>query len=151
VGIPVARSGAEASMSHAGYRSRILVVDDHPTIVELVAIYLRREGMEPVTCLDGRKALDALATESFDAVIVDVMMPDVTGYDVLAHIRSTPATAILPVVLLTAKAMPEDIQRGLLMGANHYIVKPFNGRDLVSRVRLSIETLRLGGRVTTLR
>jgi DNA-binding response OmpR family regulator len=107
--------------------------------------------MEPVTCVGGRQALDALAAESFDAVILDVMMPDVTGYDVLAHIRSTPATAILPVILLTAKAMPEDIERGLLMGANYYVVKPFKGRDLVSRIRLSIEEMRLGGRVATLR
>jgi DNA-binding response OmpR family regulator len=151
LGIPVARSDREASMSHAAYASRVLVVDDHPALAELVAIHIRRGGMEPVTCLGGRQALDALAAESFDAVILDVMMPDVTGYDVLAHIRSTPATAILPVILLTAKAMPEDIERGLLLGANSYVVKPFKGRDLVNRVRLSIEEMRLGGRVATLR
>jgi len=137
-------------MSQAAYKSRVLVVDDHPALAELVAIYMRREGMEPVTCLDGRQALDALAAESFDAVILDVMMPDVSGYEVLAHIRSTPATTILPVILLTAKSMPEDIQRGLLMGANYYVVKPFKGRDLVSRVRLLIEELG-PRRVATLR
>jgi DNA-binding response OmpR family regulator len=100
--------------------------------------------MEPVTCLGGRQALEALAVHSFDAVILDIMMPDITGYEVLAHIRATPATAALPVILLTAKAMPEDVQRGLGAGATDYVVKPFNGRDLVTRVRLSIAEQRPG-------
>jgi DNA-binding response OmpR family regulator len=130
---------------------RVLVVDDHPAIAELVAINVQLDGMEPVTCLGGRQALDALAAETFDAVILDIMMPDVSGYAVLAHIRSNPATATLPVILLTAKAMPEDVELGLIMGANHYLVKPFKGRDLMSRVRRSIEELRLGDRVATLR
>ena len=131
-------------MGDQAHRLRILVVDDHPALAELVATRMRLDGMEPVTCLGGRQALEALAVQSFDAVILDIMMPEITGYDVLAHIRATPATAALPVILLTAKAMPEDVQRGLGAGATDYIVKPFNGRDLVTRVRLSIAEQRPG-------
>jgi DNA-binding response OmpR family regulator len=126
-------------MSYEGHTWRVLVVDDHPAIAELIAITVRLDGMEPVVCLGGRPALDALAAETFDVVILDVMMPDVSGYQVLAHIRTNPATATMPVILLTAKAMPEDVELGLRLGANHYVVKPFRGRDLMSRVRGSIE------------
>ena len=71
-------------------------------------------------------------------VILDIMMPDVDGYEVLRHIRSRSTTATLPVIFLTAKSTPADIEKGLAMGANYYITKPFSGLDLVRKVRLCL-------------
>ncbi len=129
-------------MADAQNKPRILIVEDHPLIAELVETRLRIEGMQPVKCPGGREAIALLGTERFDAVILDIMMPDVDGYQVLQHIRSTPATAQLPVIFLTAKATPADIEKGLALGANHYITKPFSGVDLVRKVRLCLEERR---------
>ena len=118
---------------------RILIVEDHPLIAELVETRLRIEGMHPVKAPGGREALALVGKEPFDAVILDIMMPDVDGYQVLQHIRSNPATVTLPVIFLTAKATPADIEKGLALGANHYITKPFSGLDLVRKVRLCLE------------
>jgi two-component system sensor histidine kinase/response regulator len=95
--------------------------------------------MQPVKCPGGREALALIDREQFDAAILDIMMPDVDGYDVLRHIRAQPATAKLPVIFLTAKATPADIEKGLALGANHYMTKPFSGVDLVRKVRLCLE------------
>jgi len=100
---------------------------------------LRIEGMDPVKCPGGREALDVIGTQSFDAVILDIMMPDVDGYEVLRQIRARPATRMLPVIFLTAKSTPADIEKGLAMGANYYITKPFSGLDLVRKVRVCLE------------
>ena len=120
-------------------KPRILIVEDHPLIAELVETRLRIEGMTPTKCAGGREALAALSAEQYDAVILDIMMPDVDGYEVLRHIRSKPATATLPVIFLTAKATPTDIEKGIALGANHYITKPFSGVDLVRKVRVCLE------------
>ena len=120
-------------------KPRILIVEDHPLIAELVETRLRIEGMQPVKCPGGREALTLVGAEPFDAVILDIMMPDVDGYQVLQHIRAQPNTAHLPVIFLTAKATPADIEKGLALGANHYITKPFSGVDLVRKVRLCLE------------
>ena len=120
-------------------KPRILIVEDHPLIAELVETRLRIEGMHPIKCPGGREALAVLAQEPLDAVICDIMMPDVDGYEVLRHIRSNPATKTLPVIFLTAKSTPADIEKGIALGANHYITKPFSGLDLVHKVRLCLE------------
>jgi len=120
-------------------KPRILIVEDHPIIAELVETRLRIEGMDPIKCSGGREALQILDVESLDAVILDIMMPDVDGYQVLRHIRTQAATRTLPVIFLTAKATPGDIEKGLAMGANYYITKPFSGLDLVRKVRLCLE------------
>jgi len=95
--------------------------------------------MHPIKCPGGREALAVLAQERLDAVICDIMMPDVDGYEVLQHIRANPATKTLPVIFLTAKSTPADIEKGIALGANHYITKPFSGLDLVNKVRLCLE------------
>jgi len=118
---------------------RILVVEDHPLIAELVETRLRIEGMAPVVCNGGREALALLAGERFDAAILDVMMPDVDGHAVLRHIRATPATASLPVLFLTAMAAAADVEKGYRLGADHYLTKPFSGLDLVRRLRECLE------------
>jgi DNA-binding response OmpR family regulator len=126
-------------MSTPESKPRILIVEDNALIAELVETRLRIEGMNPVKCSGGREALELVTTERFDAVVLDIMMPDVDGYQVLHHIRSTPETATLPVIFLTAKSTPDDIERGLALGANYYISKPFSGLDLVRKLRLLLE------------
>jgi len=90
-------------------------VEDHPIIAELVETRLRIEGMEPIKCAGGREALDIIGTRPLDAVILDIMMPDVDGYEVLRYIRSQPGTRSLPVIFLTARSTPADIEKGLAM------------------------------------
>ncbi|MFN8545757.1 MAG: response regulator [Candidatus Binatia bacterium] len=121
-------------------KPRILIVEDHPLIAELIETRLRIEGVQPVKCPGGREALALLETERFDAVILDIMMPDVDGYEVLRHIRATERTAHLPVIFLTAKSTPADIEKGLALGANYYITKPFSGLDLIRKVRLCLDS-----------
>jgi DNA-binding response OmpR family regulator len=127
-------------------KPRILIVEDHPLIAELVETRLRIEGMQPVKCPGGREALALIGSERFDAVILDIMMPDVDGYEVLRHIRSAPETATLPVIFLTAKSTPADVEKGLQLGANHYITKPFSGQDLMRKVRICLEEGRAANR-----
>jgi DNA-binding response OmpR family regulator len=126
-------------MTYPDYKPHILVVEDHPLIAELVETRLRIEGMASRKCSGGREALEILGRESFDVVILDIMMPEVDGYEVLRYIRATPSTASLPVIFLTAKSTPADIEKGHAMGANYYITKPFSGLDLVRKVRLCLE------------
>ena len=132
-------------MSNADRKPRILVVEDHPLIAELVETRLRIEGMQGLKCTSGREALAVIAREALDVVILDIMMPDVDGYEVLRHIRAHPSTRNLPVIFLTAKATPADIEKGLAMGANYYITKPFSGLDLVRKVRICLEERKAAG------
>src|SRR5439155_25190368 len=129
-------------MAESEQKPRILIVEDHPIIAELVETRLRIEGMEPIKCAGGREALDIIGTRPLDAVILDIMMPDVDGYEVLRYIRSQPGTRSLPVIFLTARSTPADIEKGLAMGANYYITKPFSGLDLVRKVRICLEERR---------
>ena len=129
-------------MAESEQKPRILIVEDHPIIAELVETRLRIEGMEPIKCAGGREALEIIGTQPLDAVILDIMMPDVDGYEVLRYIRSQPGTRSLPVIFLTARSTPADIEKGLAMGANYYITKPFSGLDLVRKVRICLEERR---------
>ena len=131
-------------MSDVDSKPRILIVEDNSLIAELVETRLRIEGMNPTKCSGGREAIELVSSATFDAVILDIMMPDVDGYQVLRYIRSQPATATLPVIFLTAKSTPDDIEKGLAMGANSYIAKPFSGLDLVRKIRLCLEERKAG-------
>jgi len=111
---------------------RILVVDDEPRVREVVATYLLREGWEVATAADGetaRRQLDEFAPE---LVVLDIMLPGVSGTELLAEIRRR---GDLPVILLTARTDEADRIYGLELGADDYVVKPFSPRELVARVR----------------
>ena len=122
---------------------RILVVEDHPLIAELVETRLRIEGFRAEKCLGGREAIKRVNKESFDLVILDIMMPDSDGYEVLAHIRNNKATRTLPVIFLTARSSQEDIDKGLRMGADQYITKPFSGAELARTVKILLQERKL--------
>jgi CheY-like chemotaxis protein/MinD-like ATPase involved in chromosome partitioning or flagellar assembly len=114
---------------------KILLVDDDPKAVKLMGYILLKEGYEVVPALSGKEALELLDREKIDLVILDIMMPEMDGYEVCRRIRANPATAKIPVVMLTAKAMPEDRIAGYEAGADHYLTKPVLPAELVATVK----------------
>ena len=112
--------------------SRILVVEDESTIADAVLYALRAEGMSVEHCLLGREALSVLRDRPFDVVILDVGLPDVTGFEVCRELR---VFSQVPVIFLTARDGEIDRVVGLELGADDYVVKPFSPRELVARVR----------------
>ena len=115
--------------------SSILVVDDDPGVLDVVSFMLRREGFEVDGERDGTAALSAAREKSYDIVILDVMLPYVSGYELLAAIRKSPAWARVPVLMLTSKSREADVVRALDGGANDYITKPFQPAELKARIR----------------
>src|SRR5258708_9948255 len=120
-------------MRSATWKSRrVLVVDDEPNIAELVATALRYEGFEVRTAADGAGALAAVRDLAPDLVVLDVMLPDADGFDLQARIRADGQQ--VPVLFLTARDAVEDRIRGLTLGADDYMTKPFSLEELVARV-----------------
>lgn len=114
---------------------RILVVDDDPDILQFVQMNLELEGFETSVAEGGRAALQLARERPPDLVLLDVMMPEMDGLTVLRHLRNDPPTANVPVIILTAKALAEDRVKGLHLGADDYITKPFELEELIARVR----------------
>jgi DNA-binding response OmpR family regulator len=112
----------------------VLVVDDDPDVCDLVTYKLEQSGFEVRRASDGDAALREVAQRVPDLVLLDIMMPGISGLEVLERWRSDQATAAIPVVMLTAKAQENDVERGFQLGADDYVVKPFSPRELVRRV-----------------
>ena len=129
--------------------SRILVVDDDTALAEMIGIVLRTEGFETAFCPDGEKAVDIWRTERPDLVLLDLMLPGVDGIEICTRIR---AESGVPIIMLTARTDTADVVKGLESGADDYIVKPFNPKELVARIRTRLrpsaqtaaEILRIG-------
>ncbi len=116
-----------------GERTRVLVVDDEPNITELIAMALRYEGFATETAASGRAALTAVIEFTPALVILDVMLPDLDGFEVLK--RLTAERRRVPVIFLTARDATEEKVRGLTVGGDDYVTKPFSIEELVARVR----------------
>jgi len=114
---------------------RILVVDDEPDLLELVRVNLDQAGYEVRTAESGREALEKLRDSPPDLVVLDLMLPDLSGTEICRQLRSDPELAQLPVIMLTAKADEVDRVVGLELGADDYVTKPFSPRELSLRVR----------------
>lgn len=114
---------------------RALVVEDDPDIVELVTLYLSRDGWAVEAAGDGRTALSRLQGGGYELVVLDLQLPGLDGLSVCSEIRRHPATRTLPVVVITARGDEADRIVGLEIGADDYLVKPFSPRELVARVR----------------
>ena len=110
----------------------VLVVDDEPHVVEFIAMNLELEGFRVVRAANGYEALEKAAREMPDLVVLDIMMPDIDGFETLEKLRDISA---IPVIFLSAKGEEVDRIRGLDLGADDYITKPFGPRELVSRIR----------------
>ncbi|HLX77828.1 MAG TPA: response regulator transcription factor [Acidimicrobiales bacterium] len=113
--------------------SRVLVVDDEPNITDLVATALRYEGFEVETASTGRSALDEVQSARPDLLVLDVMLPDIDGFEIARRIRQDGRR--VPILFLTAKDATEDKVRGLTLGGDDYVTKPFSLEELVARVR----------------
>lgn len=113
-------------------KTKILIVDDDTNIAELIALYLQKEGYDTKEVYTGKKAIEAFATYEPNLVLLDVMLPEMDGYDVCKEIRKTSKT---PIIMLTAKCDVFDKVLGLELGADDYIVKPFDPKELIARVK----------------
>ncbi len=122
----------DCAMSTNGVSGRVLVVDDEPMVREVVTAYLERDGFRVATAADGRTALESFDAAPADLVVLDVMLPEIDGFSVLAQLRRR---ADVPVILLTARTEEPDRVLGLELGADDYVVKPFSPRELAARVR----------------
>ncbi len=110
----------------------ILVVDDEPHIIELATLYLKNEGYRVISATDGAQALEKIETEPPALVVLDLMLPDINGWEVCRQVR---AKSNLPIIMLTARSDDVDKIVGLELGADDYVTKPFNPRELVARVK----------------
>ena len=113
----------------------ILAVDDERHIVRLVQINLERHGYKVIMAFDGKEALEKVASDQPDLVVLDWMMPYLDGLGVLQALRKDPVTRELPVIMLTAKAQDMDVFKGWQSGVDCYLTKPFNPMELVSFVK----------------
>ena len=120
--------------------AKILVVDDEPHVVELVAFNLRREGYTVVSANNGASALVSVEQERPDLIILDIMMPIMDGIQVAETLKANEATRDIPIVMLTAKAQDADILEGLVAGAEVYLPKPFSPLELSRVVKSMLST-----------
>jgi DNA-binding response OmpR family regulator len=114
---------------------RILIVDDEPSIVVPLEFLMRREGFDVQVAVDGEAALGALSGTPPDLVILDVMLPKMSGFEVCRRIRADPRWRGLKVLMLTAKGRDSEMAKGMELGADVYVTKPFSTRDLVAQIR----------------
>lgn len=113
----------------------VVVVDDEPETTEMIAEMVRLSGFQAISSYGGASAMNLIAREMPDAVVLDVMMPDRSGYDVIRFMRRDPRLQHIPVVMVSARDRPEDIQEGLQAGAEVYLTKPVAFSDLRQAVQ----------------
>jgi two-component system phosphate regulon response regulator PhoB len=123
----------------------ILVIEDEPDVLDLLRLHLRKEGFAVLEATDGVNGLKTAREKLPSAIVLDLMIPDLRGEDVCRQLREREATARIPVLMLTAKARPEDRVAGLELGADDYLTKPFSPRELVLRLRLLVQKSRSSG------
>jgi len=105
---------------------KILIVEDEHDILQLVKLYLEKEGFRTVSAKTGMEGLQQVKQEKPDLVVLDLMLPEIDGIEVCTRLRSAPETAMLPIIMLTAKAEESDTIIGLELGADDYVIKPFS-------------------------
>jgi DNA-binding response OmpR family regulator len=116
-------------------KNKILIVDDEPNIVISLEFLMKKEGFHVALANDGDEALASIAEFKPDLVLLDVMMPKKSGYEVCEAVRRNPEFAATKIIMLTAKGRPTEIAKGLALGADAYITKPFSTKDLVAKVK----------------
>ena len=140
---PLSYEGSERSMLGHAYHGpmawRVLVVDDDPVIQNLLRVNFEMEGYEVFVAGDGVEGLDHVRSDDPHVVVCDVMMPRMDGLTVTRQLKADPATANIPILLLSAKAQVADVRAGEEAGADDYVTKPFDPLDLLERVAALIE------------
>jgi DNA-binding response OmpR family regulator len=120
-------------------QAKILIVEDEKDVVELIRYNLDKAGYLTDAALTGRQALEQALDNRPDLILLDIMLPEMDGLQVCDNLKENPATAAIPVVMLTAKSTPEDIIKGFQMRADDYITKPFSPRDLLARIQAVLQ------------
>jgi len=118
----------------------VLIADDEQNIVISLQYLMKREGHAVSVARDGREALAAIQRDRPDLVLLDVMMPGLSGFDVCQAVRADPELAAVKILLLTAKGRDTDLAKGLALGADAYMTKPFSTQELAARVRALLES-----------
>jgi DNA-binding response OmpR family regulator len=113
---------------------KILIADDEPNIVISLEYLMKREGYTVIVARDGQEALDAIARDKPDLVLLDVMMPQKSGFEVCQAVRASEELQATKILMLTAKGRETDVVKGLALGADAYMTKPFSTRELVQKV-----------------
>lgn len=114
---------------------RVLIAEDEPHIVESLSFVLGREGFDVSAVVDGESVIERLRTERPGVIILDVMLPQLNGFEVLKRIKSEPSLAAIPVIILTAKGQAQDRRMAEEIGVDGFMTKPFANRDIVEEVR----------------
>jgi DNA-binding response OmpR family regulator len=120
---------------------KILIADDEPNIVAAIEFLLKQRGHDVYTATDGAQALSIVERVVPDLVLLDVMMPQASGYEVCQNIRRRPEWRHIKIIMLSAKGRDSEVVRGLTLGADFYVTKPFSTRDLMSRIEGLLEPL----------
>ncbi|MBR2514471.1 MAG: response regulator [Halomonas sp.] len=115
--------------------AKVLVVDDEPNIVLSLEFLMEQAGFEVVTAEDGEQALEQVHNSSPDLLLLDISLPGMSGFDVLERLRGQEATAQLPIIMLTAHGRDVEREKGMALGADDYITKPFSTQSLVEKVK----------------
>lgn len=119
---------------------RVLLVEDEPNIIEAIRFVLSRDGWHVSTHSDGGNAVDAIRDRDPDVLILDVMLPDRSGYDILSDLRADPATESLPILMLTARGQTKERDMAMRIGANMFMTKPFSNTEMLDAVRQLAQT-----------
>ena len=118
---------------------KILIADDEPNILISLEYLMKREAYAVTVARDGQEAIDAILRERPDLVLLDVMMPKKSGFEVCQEVKSDPALGGVRILMLTAKGRDTEVAKGLALGADAYMTKPFSTRELVDKVRSMLE------------
>ncbi len=114
---------------------RVLVIEDEPNISEAIRFVLKRDGWHVAVEADGTAALDRLRAAPPDVLVLDLMLPDISGFDILRALRAEPATQALPVLMLTAKGQTADREQAARLGVTRFMTKPFANADMVAALQ----------------
>ncbi|WP_033066950.1 response regulator transcription factor [Thalassospira australica] len=120
-------------------RPKVLIAEDEETIVESLTFLMEKEGYEVSVATDGQTAINMIARDTPDMVLLDVMMPVRDGFEVVRAVRGDSSTQKIPIMMLTAKTREVDRRKGLELGVDDFVTKPFSTRDVVSRVKALLE------------
>ena len=131
--------------AQAPAKDTVLIIEDEPDVLDLLRLHLRKEGFSVLEAVDGIQALKLARAKLPTAIVLDLMIPEMRGEDVCRQLKAREATAKIPVLMLTAKARPEERVAGLELGADDYLTKPFSPRELVLRLRLLVQKARSSG------
>jgi twitching motility two-component system response regulator PilG len=115
-------------------KKRVLVVEDEESLLKLETILLTVKGFEVIGAITGKMAIDKIGVEEFDLVLLDIMLPDIDGFEVCRQIRKDPRTTNVPIIMLTGKKSQEDHDKGVSCGANSYLVKPFKSAMIIDEI-----------------